>query len=62
MEIPISPGNQGRYQTLMTAPSSVEGDQFPPQLVDAIEGLWRDPGVRAAFDRRNELQLNDSAP
>jgi guanine nucleotide-binding protein G(i) subunit alpha len=62
MEIPISPANQTRYQTLMAAPSSIEGDQFPPQLVDAIEALWRDPGVQAAFDRRNELQLNDSAP
>lgn len=62
MEIPIGPNNQARYQIVMNAPPSVEGDIFPPQLVDAIEGLWRDPGVQAAFNRRNELQLNDSAP
>jgi guanine nucleotide-binding protein subunit alpha len=62
MEIPLSPKNQARYAAVMAAPVSIEGDVFPPQLVDAIEGLWRDQGVQAAFNRRNELQLNDSAP
>jgi len=62
MEIPISPSNQGRYNVIVSAPVQIEGDVFPPQLVDAIEGLWRDKGVRAAYERRNELQLNDSAP
>jgi guanine nucleotide-binding protein subunit alpha len=62
MEIPIGPTNAQRYEAVMAAPVSIEGDQFPPYLADAVEGLWKDRGVRAAFERRNELQLNDSAP
>ena len=46
----------------MSAPVQVEGDRMPPRLVDAVYGLWHDEGVQQAFDRRNELQLNDSAP
>jgi len=62
MDISISPSNQDRYNLVMSAPVQIEGDAFPSQLVDAIEGLWRDKGVRTAYQRRNELQLNDSAP
>lgn len=62
MEVPIDPSNQPRWDLVMAAPPQVEGDQFPPRLADAVAGLWRDPGVLQAFDRRNELQLNDSAP
>jgi len=46
----------------MSASPQIEGERFPPKLADAVLGLWRDEGVREAFSRRNELQLNDSAP
>ena len=46
----------------MAAPPQIEGDIFPPRLADAVANLWQDRGVRSAFKRRNELQLNDSAP
>jgi guanine nucleotide-binding protein G(i) subunit alpha len=62
MEIAIQPSNQPRWDLIMAAPAQVEGDTFPPILADAVTGLWRDEGVRRAFTRRNELQLNDSAP
>ena len=62
MEIPINPANQDRYQLIMAAPAEIEGDRFPARLADAVAGLWQDEGVRSAFQRRNELQLNDSAP
>lgn len=62
MEISISPSNQARWEAIMTAPAQVEGDKMPPVLSDAVMGLWQDEGVRSAFERRNELQLNDSAP
>jgi guanine nucleotide-binding protein subunit alpha len=62
MEIPIGPNNSPRYEAIIAAPVSIEGDQFPRHLADAVDGLWKDRGVRAAFERRNELQLNDSAP
>lgn len=62
MEIAIHPANEGRFRTIMDAPMQIEGDQMPPVLVDAVAGLWKDEGVRETFGRRNELQLNDSAP
>lgn len=62
MEIPIDPSNQVRWDRIIAAPPQVEGDQFPPELADAVAVLWKDSGVQKAFARRNELQLNDSAP
>ena len=62
MEIPINPSNQNRWDAIMAAPTQIEGDKMPSSLADAVAGLWRDEGVQGAFDRRNELQLNDSAP
>jgi guanine nucleotide-binding protein subunit alpha len=38
-----------------------EGDVMPCEMTDAIQGLWEDLGVRQAYARRNELQINDSA-
>ncbi|WWC89358.1 uncharacterized protein L201_004280 [Kwoniella dendrophila CBS 6074] len=62
MEIPVNPSNQQRWDLIMSAPAQIEGDVFPPKLADAVAGLWNDQGVQSAFVRRNELQLNDSAP
>ena len=62
MEIPINPSNHDRWDLIMAAPAQIEGERFPPKLADAVSGLWRDEGVKEAFSRRNELQLNDSAP
>jgi guanine nucleotide-binding protein G(i) subunit alpha len=62
MELPVSSANQGRWDLIMSAPVQVEGDQMPPKLAEAVKELWSDQGVKTAFNRRNELQLNDSAP
>jgi guanine nucleotide-binding protein G(i) subunit alpha len=62
MDIRVQPANQSRYDAIMSASAQVEGDAFPPKLADAVQGLWSDRGVQEAFNRRNELQLNDSAP
>lgn len=62
MELPINPANQGRWEAIMGAPGQIEGAKFPPHLSEAVGGLWTDQGVQGAFRRRNELQLNDSAP
>jgi hypothetical protein len=62
MEIPINPKNQARWDVIMNAPSQIEGERMPPKLVDAVDALWHDEGVQQAFARRNELQINDSAP
>ena len=62
MEIAINPSNHDRWSLIMAAPLQIEGERFPPRLADAVSNLWRDEGVKRAFSRRNELQLNDSAP
>ena len=45
----------------MSLPLQIEGDMLPPDVADAVRGLWRDPGVREAVRRSREFQLNDSA-
>ena len=62
MEVAIKPSNQSRWDLIMNSSPQVEGDRFPPRLADAVAVLWHDYGVRSVFERRNELQLNDSAP
>ena len=62
MGIQLDPSNRGRYDLIMASPSQIEGDVMPPTLADAVYGLWNDAGVRKAYRRRNELQINDSAP
>lgn len=62
MGIQLDPSNRGRYDLIMSSPSQIEGDIMPSALADAVYGLWNDAGVRKAYRRRNELQINDSAP
>lgn len=62
MGVQLDPSNRGRYDLIMMSPSQIEGDIMPPTLADAVQGLWTDAGVRKAYQRRNELQINDSAP
>lgn len=45
-----------RYQ------SHIDHLVMPQGLAEAIKILWSDEGVQEAFSRKNEYQLNDSAP
>lgn len=54
--------NLHHCDTILGAPALVEGDYFPGNLAGAVRALWEDEGVREMFERRNEIQLNDSAP
>ncbi|KAG0748807.1 hypothetical protein G6F57_002404 [Rhizopus arrhizus] len=45
-----------RYQ------SHIDHLVMPQDLTEAIKMLWSDGGVQEAFSRKNEYQLNDSAP
>lgn len=53
--------NQSRADIVMGLPHQIEGDSLEPNVTDAIQGLWRDEGVRKCFERSREFQLNDSA-
>lgn len=37
------------------------GDQFPSTLADAIQLVWRDPGIKLCWQNRSEYQVFDSA-
>lgn len=62
MSIPLgNPANQLHWEAIMSAPNQIEGDVMPRELSVAIQQLWQDQGVRRAYRRKNEIQLNDSA-
>lgn len=48
-------------QTIFMQPAQIEGESLPPEVGNAIEALWKDPGVQECFKRSREYQLNDSA-
>lgn len=40
---------------------TLEENQFPKELVQCMNRLWRDAGIQTCFQRSREYQLNDSA-
>lgn len=61
MAIPIDSSCQPYAQAIMAAPSQLEVDTLPQVYIEAVKHLWADKGIKAAYERRSELQLNDSA-
>jgi hypothetical protein len=63
LDIPLKDeNNRCHAETVYKQPSSLVGDQFPPQLCEAIEALWTtDDGVKLAYQKSNEYLLQDSA-
>lgn len=53
--------NSERANVIMSLPHQLDSDSLPPQVADAVAGLWKDAGVLDAFERSREFQLNDSA-
>ncbi|GBE80515.1 Guanine nucleotide-binding protein subunit alpha [Sparassis crispa] len=61
LDIQLSPPNDARRSVILSLPVQIEGDILPPDVSDAVRGLWNDPGVQEAVRRSREFQLNDSA-
>ena len=61
LDIQLSPQNDARRSIVLALPGQIEGDLLPRDVIDAIRGLWKDPGVKEAVSRSREFQLNDSA-
>ncbi|KAI0014175.1 guanine nucleotide-binding protein subunit alpha [Xylariaceae sp. FL0662B] len=62
LELPLEDQRMEYHvQTIFMQPAQIEGDVLPPEVGNAIEALWKDPGVQACFKRSREYQLNDSA-
>ena len=61
LDVSLSPQNDARRAVILSLPMQIEADILPRDVVDAVRGLWRDPGVKEAVRRSREFQLNDSA-
>ena len=61
LDISLAPQNDARRAVVLALPVQIETDTLPPDVADAIRGLWKDPGIREAVSRSREFQLNDSA-
>ncbi|KAG0165155.1 guanine nucleotide-binding protein subunit alpha [Apophysomyces sp. BC1015] len=62
LDIPLgNAANQHHFNLIMRQPSHADHYSMPPEVMQAIKDLWADTGIRAAFRRSNEYQLNDSA-
>ena len=55
------PANEAHKTVIFELPNQFEADDMPPEVRNAIKGLWADEGVQACFSRSREYQLNDSA-
>jgi len=60
MEIKISPDNEKAAEELSKDSEYFSG-QLSPELVKQIKSLWVDEGIKEAFSRSAEFQLNDCA-
>ena len=56
----VSEENKPRAE-LISSDRSLTELTLTPQFADACKALWQDPAIKAAYVRRNEFQLFDSA-
>ncbi|KAI8578839.1 hypothetical protein K450DRAFT_244779 [Umbelopsis ramanniana AG] len=56
-----NPNNSMHATIILEQPPQIESDIMPQDVGNAVKALWQDNGVRQAFNRSNEYQLNDSA-
>lgn len=62
MGIPYQNPNNSEHATIiLEQPPQIESDIMPQDVGNAVKALWQDEGVKQAFNRSNEYQLNDSA-
>jgi len=59
MNIPLTSESATAAARFADEPSLVES--LSPEIAKDIKCLWSDPGIRKAYERQNEFQLNDSA-
>lgn len=54
--------NRAAFDLIDSLPEPMECDyNLPTEIASAIKLCWQDEGVKEAYKRRNEYQLNDSA-
>ncbi|TPX31176.1 hypothetical protein SmJEL517_g05438 [Synchytrium microbalum] len=53
--------NEKHKAVILELPNQIEAEVFPPEVAAAVKALWIDEGVKVAFGRSREYQLNDSA-
>ncbi|KAL2913288.1 guanine nucleotide-binding protein subunit alpha [Polyrhizophydium stewartii] len=62
LQIPFSDPRSAMFKSVIESlPNQLEVKFMPPEVAQAIRGLYADAGVRACIERSREYQLNDSA-
>ena len=62
LDIPLADASNAQHaEVILSLPAQIDADSLPVHVADAVQGLWKDPGVQACFARSREYQLNDSA-
>ncbi|KAI7886740.1 guanine nucleotide binding protein, alpha subunit [Lichtheimia hyalospora FSU 10163] len=56
-----NPENGHHATVIMEMPAQIERDALPPEVTQAVRGLWKDSNLQSVFERSREYQLNDSA-
>ena len=49
--------HQGYVELVMDAPDLPDGEPFPIHYLEALQSLWKDPGIVKAIERGNEAAL-----
>ncbi|KAJ5075266.1 guanine nucleotide-binding protein g(o) subunit alpha [Anaeramoeba ignava] len=60
LNIPLLKENEDLADDFLES-AGLSKTMVPPNVVQSIKRLWKDPALRIAYDRRSEFQLPDSA-
>ncbi|KAJ7775587.1 heterotrimeric G-protein alpha subunit, GPA1-like protein [Mycena metata] len=61
LELALAPENEAHRDVILSLPPQIEAEVLPRDIADAVRGLWRDPGVKAAVRWCREFQLAPDA-
>jgi len=61
MKIPLAEKNQGAANKIRESDANYFSGNLTKETAAEIKALWQDDGIKKAYSRQNEFQLNDSA-
>jgi len=61
MKIPLAEKNQGAATKIRESDANYFSGNLTKETAAEIKALWQDEGIKKAYSRQNEFQLNDSA-
>lgn len=61
LDLRVSSECDDAFNRMLSNDEFLNGGELTPQIAADIKLLWADPGIKEAFARSSEFQLNDSA-